>query len=234
MSCCLFQNGAMTTHWFFFDLDGTLADSLPGLQASIVEALASGGRSLRVEDLRPYIGPGIRTILRNLDPGLTEQEIDGMERCFRSSYDVLGVRNTLLFEGVKATLESLRFAGAELFVVTNKPRLATTNLMEQHGIGGVFREIVSRNSREPAYGSKAEMLRELVVRHNVDLARAVMVGDTAEDMRAARETGMQFAFVEYGYGDISPEAECLRLARIDDLPPACGHNGTTHIIRSDE
>lgn len=224
----------MNTRWFFFDLDGTLADSLPGLEASIADALASGGRSLPVDDLRPYIGPGIRTILRNLHPNLTDQEIDGMERCFRSSYDAQGVRKTILFEGVKATLEALRSAGAELFVVTNKPKLATSNLMDQHGLKALFRELVSRDSREPGYSSKVEMLQYLIQRHDVDLAHAVMVGDTAEDLHAARDVGMRFAFVEYGYGEVAPDAECLRLTRIHDLPAACGHTWTTQYVRSKE
>jgi phosphoglycolate phosphatase len=212
----------MKTDWFFFDLDGTLADSLPGLEASIVEALSSRGRTLGVADVRPYIGPGIRTILKKLHPDLTDNDLDGMERCFRASYDVTGVRNTLLFEGVLSTLQGLRQRGAELFVVTNKPKLATGNLMEMYAMNALFREVLSRNSREPAYASKGEMLRELVARHSVDCERAVMVGDTAEDMHAAEEAGMRFAFVEYGYGEIAADAECVRLARIHDLPAACG------------
>lgn len=213
----------MKTQWFFFDLDGTLADSLPGLRASIAEALASGGRRLAITDLRPYIGPGIRTILKRLDPELSETDLDGMERCFRRSYDLEGVRNTLLFDGVKATLAALHSAGAELFIVTNKPKLATANLIEMHELRELFREVVSRNSREPGYESKGEMLRDLVKRHEVDCERAVMVGDTAEDMEAAREAGMRFAFVEYGYGEVSVDADCDRLSRIHDLPGLCGH-----------
>ena len=212
----------MTTQWFFFDLDGTLADSLPGLQASIAEALASGGRTLTTTDLRPYIGPGIRTILKSLDPGLSDADLDGMERCFRASYDVRGVRNTLLFDGVKSTLDALHSAGAELFIVTNKPKLATTNLVEMYGLGQLFRETVSRNSREPAYASKSEMLVDLIKRHAVDCTRAVMVGDTAEDMHAAREAGVRFAFVEYGYGEIAADSDCLRLSRLEELPALCG------------
>src|SRR5947208_145309 len=123
------------TRWVFFDLDGTLADSLPGLEASIQEALASGGRRLRTVDLRSFIGPGIRTILKNLENDLSESELDSMERCFRASYDTNGVRNTNLFEGVKTTLQRLRAEGAELFLVTNKPQVATTNLLEQQGVG---------------------------------------------------------------------------------------------------
>jgi phosphoglycolate phosphatase len=209
--------------WLFFDLDGTLADSLPGLRGSIAEALSSGGRRLRVEDLRPFIGPGIRTILKNLESDLTEAELDGMERSFRASYDTNGARNALLFEGVQQTLEALKANGAELFLVTNKPKLATVNLMEQHGIAGLFTEMLSRNSRQPAFLSKGEMLRELVARYGVNAERAVMVGDTAEDHHAAREAGMRFAFVKYGYGEIGDEVECIRIARFSELAQACGH-----------
>jgi phosphoglycolate phosphatase len=214
----------MKARWIFFDLDGTLADSLPGLEASIAEALASGGRRLRVESLRPYIGPGIRTILRNLESDLTEADLDGMERYFRASYDTNGVRNTRMFDGVRETLEALKTGGAELFLVTNKPKLATANLIEQHGMTGMFTEMLSGNSREPAYASKGEMLCELIARNGVDAAQAVMVGDTAEDYHAASEAAISFAFVEYGYGEIGVEVECMRVARFADLLNACGHS----------
>jgi phosphoglycolate phosphatase len=215
------MTSATKTHWLFFDLDGTLADSLPGLQASIVEALESGGRSLRVQDLRPYIGPGIRTILKNLEAELTEADLDGMERCFRSSYDNKGVMNTLLFADVKTTLETLKASGAKLFVVTNKPKLATANLMEQHGLAELFSEVLSRNSREPPYATKGEMLRDLVQRHNVDTRYALMVGDTVEDHHAAKDAGMRFAFVEYGYGELGSEVECVRVSAFAELAAQC-------------
>ena len=212
----------MRARWLFFDLDGTLADSLPGLQASIAEALGSGGRSLRVADLRPYIGPGIRTILKNLEADLTEAELDGMERTFRASYDTTGVMNTALFDGVKESLERLKAAGATLFLVTNKPWLATANLIEQHSMKDLFAEMLSRNSREPAYSSKGEMLCELVSRHNIDVNQALMVGDTAEDHHAARMANLPFAFVEYGYGELDEAVNCLRVTHFKDLPKLCG------------
>jgi phosphoglycolate phosphatase len=211
----------MMVRWLFFDLDGTLADSLPGLQASIEEALRSGERELRVRDVRPYIGPGIRVILKRLESDLTEAELDGMERCFRASYDTGGVRNTRLFAGVKETLEALKADGVEMFLVTNKPKLATANLMEQHGLGGLFTEAMSRNSRDPAYASKSEMLRELVERYAVDVQQAAMVGDTEEDRRAAMDVGMRFVFAEYGYGEVG-DVESDRIARFAEIRAACG------------
>lgn len=212
----------MKAQWLFFDLDGTLADSLPGLRSSIIEALGSAGRTLHVDDLRPYIGPGIRVILKNLEADLTETELDGMERCFRASYDNHGVLDASLFDGVKQTLEGLRAGGAELFLVTNKPKYATANLMARYAMTGLFREMVSRNSRDPDYANKAEMMQELVNRYGVDVHHAVMVGDTAEDFHAAQATGMMFAFVEYGYGELAVNVDCTRVSHFAELAAIYG------------
>lgn len=189
-------------HWLFFDLDGTLADSMPGLRVSIAEAFAATGRTLPDIDLRPYIGPGIRTILRNLDASLTDGEIDRMECFFRASYDTTGVLNTTLFPDVETTLRSLKAGGRELFIITNKPKVATTTLMDKFGLRELFTGVISRNSRDPAYASKVEMLAETVAHHQADPSRSVMVGDTLEDLHAAHAAGMHFVHATYGYGTI--------------------------------
>jgi phosphoglycolate phosphatase len=163
--------------------------------------------------------------LKHLESDLTEPELDQMERHFRATYDTQGVMNTVLFDDVKLTLEELKGKGAKLFLVTNKPQLATARLMEQQGMAGLFAEMLSRNSREPAYASKGEMLTDLVMRHAVDVERALMVGDTAEDHHAAKQAGMRFAFVEYGYGDLARDVECIRISQFKELPGAiefCG------------
>ncbi len=206
----------------FFDLDGTLADSLPGIRASIIEALHSGGRTLHVYDVRPYIGPGIRATLKSLEADLTEADLDGMERCFRASYDNVGVMRSSLFRGVKSTLESLRAAGAELFVVTNKPKDPTAKFLAGHKMTDLFRQTLSRNSRNPPYASKGEMLQELVARHRVDVRHAMMVGDTAEDLEAALASGMPFAYAQYGYGKLREDTVCTRLAHFEELATIVG------------
>jgi len=119
-------------------------------------------------------------------------------------------------------LESLKETGVELFLVTNKPKIATNNLTNQHGIDGLFTEILCRDSRLPAYASKGEMLCELVGRYGVDAERAVMGGDTEEDYNAAKEAGIRFAFAEYGYGKIRDEVECIRLSQFSEIAQACG------------
>ena len=207
-------------HWIFFDLDGTLADSLPGLRVSIAEAFAAVGRNLSDIDLRPYIGPGIRVILRNLDATITEGELNHMERVFRASYDTGGVLNTALYPGVETTLRALKADGRELFIITNKPKLATATLVDKFGLRALFTDIVSRNSRVPAYITKAEMLSDTVTQHHADPTRSIMVGDTIEDMHAADAAGMRFVHATYGYGTI-PDAGHTSMARFHHMAELC-------------
>jgi phosphoglycolate phosphatase len=202
-------------HWIFFDLDGTLADSLPGLRLSIAEAFAATGRTLPDVDLRPHIGPGVRSILRNLDATITDEELDRMELVFRASYDTRGVLDTALFPEVDATLRGLRADGHELFIITNKPKLATATLLGKLGLSELFTDIVSRNSRDRPYASKTEMLADTVEHHGADPARSVMVGDTLEDLHAAEAAGMRFVHATYGYGTI----------------PRAGHTGLQHFAQ---
>jgi len=202
--------------WIFLDLDGTIADSVPGISFSLHVAFAAVGKLLPVKDVRGFIGPGIRTILKNLDGGLLESELDVMERCYRASYDHDGCLRSVLYPGVDETLRELAKRKLQLFVVTNKPKLATANVLDKFGLTGLFMEVVSRDSRTPVYGTKGEMLRELVEGHGVDPACARMIGDTAEDWTAAREAHLPFIYAAYGYGDVRA-AEVERIGEFAQL-----------------
>lgn len=219
--------------WFFFDLDGTLADSVTGLHGSIQVAFEAVGRTLPATDLRQWICPGIRTILRNLEGSLTESEIDSMERAFRADYDHQGVLRTQLFASAPLLLKTLRQRGDHLFVVTNKPKLATGKLLEAHSILGLFEDVVSRDSRSPAYGSKGEMLQETVRRHNADVAASVMVGDTEEDAEAAMHAGMRFVHAAYGYGRCVDSSHA-RLTDAAELLGLCGFEPALDVKSSQE
>lgn len=207
--------------WFFFDLDGTLADSVSGLQGSIEMAFRAVGRGMPEVDLRRWIGPGIRTILRNLDGSLTEAELDAMEQAFRADYDNSGVLRTKLFASVPALLQALRRDGRHLVIVTNKPKLATGRLLEKHALAGLFEDVVSRDSRQPVYASKGEMLQDTMRKHSADPGASVMVGDTEEDAAAAMQAGMRFIHAAYGYG-ICADTAHPRLQDAGELLGMCG------------
>ncbi len=115
---------------FFFDLDGTLLDSLPGIAFSIKEAFTVCGLPMQPIDLGEIIGPPIRTILALAATQATDSDLDLLERAFRNSYDSDGWRKTLPFPGSNVMLREAHSLGIQLFVVSNKPRHISVKILE--------------------------------------------------------------------------------------------------------
>lgn len=183
-----------------FDLDGTLVDSAPGIQWSVEAAMKACGVAVACPDLTPLIGPPVRTIL-SMAAGTNEPaELDGLERAFRVSYDTDGWRRTQIQPGVRPMLDGLQSAGMVLWMVTNKPKHATHLILPELGIAGYFRDIVCRDSIVPAFGSKHEMLTDLLEREAMHREESILVGDTMEDCDAAARAGIGCALVQHGYG----------------------------------
>jgi phosphoglycolate phosphatase len=206
----------------FFDLDGTLLDSLPGIRYSAEAAFAACRLARGEVDLRGLIGPPIRTILARMSRGANEDELDALEQAFRASYDSEGWRRTPHYEGAAETLRGLRAERKQLFVVSNKPRHISVRILEAEGTLALFDEVVTRDSREPAYAGKLEMLVPLLRKWEIEPQDALMVGDTIEDAEAAACAGMQFCLMTHGYGDVPLDANvpvALRAGHFSELMP---------------
>lgn len=203
-----------------FDLDGTLQDSIPGIEFSVRAAFAAVGLDDKDLDLRRFIGPPIRTILSRVaktkDPAL----LDTLERAFRTSYDTEGWRKTPCFPGVLEMLASMKGVSRRLFVVSNKPRHVSCKILEMQGILSHFEQIYTRDSTEPPYASKAGMVKALLADHRLDPQDCVMVGDTMEDAGAAALHKISFIFMEHGYGELSfAQPVLLKLGNFSELMP---------------
>jgi len=210
-----------------FDLDGTLLDSLPGIEYSARAAFAECGLAIGEIELRTLIGPPIRTILAKMaladtTGGLSEEQLDRLVQAFRASYDSEGWRRTPHYAGAAELLRELCAQGKRLFVVTNKPRPISLRILQAGGTLGLFEEVVTRDSREQAYKDKQEMMRSLMERHGLQPQDCLMVGDSMEDAVAALQTGMQFCLMTHGYGDVPPGPAvpvAFRFDRFSELMP---------------
>lgn len=189
-----------------FDLDGTLVDSLPGITRSVEEALALCGLPPLRVDIRPLIGPPIRSILATVSGVSDPPALDRLEQAFRLSYDTEGWRKTVCYEGVRERLWGLLTGEASLYLVTNKPHKATRRILRELKLDGFFLDIVCPDSRVPPYGSKTEALTGLLRRRRLSPGECLLVGDTQDDANAAAAAGIRCAIVEHGYGgaDLQP------------------------------
>lgn len=203
-----------------FDQDGTLFDSIPGIEFSVRAAFAAAGLEDRELDLRPWIGPPIRTILSNVAKTEDPVLLDTLEGAFRASYDSEGWRKTPCFPGVPEVLAAMKGAGHRLFIVSNKPRHISLRILEMQGIASLFEQICTRDSTKPPYASKAGMLEAILNDHRLKAEDCVMVGDTMEDLSAAALHKIGFIFMEHGYGPLDQaQPVLLRLGNFSEFMP---------------
>jgi phosphoglycolate phosphatase len=191
-----------------FDLDGTIVDSLPGIEFSLHEAFSACMLPVVKRNLRELIGPPIRIILSNVGQVFDESQLDALEKAFRLSYDSHGWRKTVGYPNVGNVLRTLQKRGHRLFVVTNKPRPASLRVLEREQLLDCFEAIVTRDSRNPDYQTKEEMIGALLT-DRLSPRDCVMVGDTVEDAIAAAKGGVPFILMKHGYGRLSEISSVL-------------------------
>lgn len=185
-----------------FDFDGTLVDSLPGIEASLRAAVAGRRPPLTVTKaaLREKIGPPLPAMMAALWPELDPGEIPALVTAYRAHYLPVGCRWSEPFPGVHETLERFRAAGLRLFLLTNKPTAPTHAILEQLGWREWFTEILCPDDPEHPFTEKARGACDLRERHGLESASTLLTGDSMDDRGAAAAAGFAFAAAGYGYG----------------------------------
>ena len=152
----------------------------------------------------------------------SDAELDRLEQAFRVSYDAEGWKITPHYEGAAEVLRAMRAEGKRLFVVSNKPRHISVKILEAEGTLELFDEVVTRDSRQPTYRDKREMMGYLLQKWEIGANDCLMVGDTMEDAESASDVGMQFCLMTHGYGDVPEDSAvpvAFRLVHFSELMP---------------
>ena len=213
-----------------FDLDGTLIDSLPGIEGSLRAALAVCHltRTLPHGALRPLVGPPLAKIIASLWPDLADDEIVSLVVAYRTHYLAENCAVTPAFDGVAATLRHFRASGRRLFVLTNKPGAQTHLVLDRLGWRDWFVEISCPDDAAHPFTSKPDGALALRQRHALDPAATLLIGDAEDDARAAEQAGFAFVGAGYGYGNIGHGISSgNRLAVVGafaDLVPIVSHD----------
>jgi len=186
-----------------FDLDGTLVDSLPGIEYAAQVAWNVVQPDRPCPALRPLIGPPIRQMFQRAWPEVSAEILQALEHAFRQSYDTEGWQKTTAYPEVVETLACFNAAGLMCLGVTNKPHFATQRILAHSELKPHFREFLSPDSRDPAFASKAEAVSVLLTRYHLQSDHVLLVGDSPDDARAAQACGLRFAAFTGGYGQVS-------------------------------
>lgn len=183
-----------------FDLDGTLCETGEGIKTSLRWTFQQLGRPAPDEELlRRFIGPPMRDSFMDFC-GMTSTQTEEAVRLFRSHYNETGWLLTRLYPGMQALLCRLREAGARLSTATAKPENMAKRILQHFGVSACFTAVVGAlPNGERAV--KKELIPYALEQCGYQPGESVvMVGDTHFDAQGARETGVDFIGVLYGYG----------------------------------
>jgi len=210
------------------DVDGTLVDTVPDLAWSINCMLGQLGLPQHGENkVRGWVGNGLEVLIKRAltdemdiepDPVLFERARD----CFIPIYTDNTCRLSKFYDGVVEGLEYLKQSGYKLGCVTNKRGEFTRILLEELGIYDAFGIVIAGDTL-PRKKPDPLPLLHAAEHFGVDPEKSLMIGDSVNDVYAARAAGFQVLAVSYGYnhgrdiGEAEPDAVIDSLACLPEL-----------------
>ena len=184
----------------FFDLDGTLIDSLEDLAGAVNTVLAGAGYAEHPVDAYKYfIGDGMETLLRRAVPSdIDDSAYLGLVDVLREEYARSWAGKTRLYPGIASMLSGLEEKGIKLAILSNKPHEFALVTVEHFFPDTPF-AVVQGSPR----GSKAKpdpalalsMARSL----GLEPAEVLFMGDSGTDMKTAVAAGMLPVGVLWGF-----------------------------------
>ena len=186
------------------DVDGTLVDSVPDLAYCVDEMMQQIDQPAHGEaKVRDWVGNGVERLVRRalsgtLDGEPSDEEFDKAYPIFLDLYAENTSKRSHLYEGVREGLDYLLSQDYKLGCVTNKAAQFTEPLLEDLGIAGDFKIIISgdtlpKKKPDPMplfYGAEY---------FGVTAENAMMIGDSVSDVKASRAAGFQIICMSYGY-----------------------------------
>ena len=187
-----------------FDLDGTLVDSAADLRAAINKLLnEEGRRPLALDEVVGMIGDGAAKLVERAfaatDGGGAAESHERRTARFLAFYEGHATDSTRPYPGVPETLALLRERQWTLGICTNKPEQATREVLRDLDLARHFGAVVGGDSIAGVRKPDPRLLLAVVTQLGATPAEAVMVGDNANDVHAARAAGLPVIIRAGGY-----------------------------------
>ncbi len=198
-----------------FDLDGTMWDSTGcacAIWNRVFEKRGDIGFEMTKEKAESLMGKTMEEIGVLLFPDAPEvRRKEIVDEFGEEEVEYLKENGAILYDGLEDTLRML-IGNHELYIVSNCQDGYVPAFLQAHRLGGYFIDIEMSGRTGLDKGSNIRLIME-----RNDIRRAVYVGDTEGDERAARAAGVPFIYAEYGFGKaVSPDAVISRITELPD------------------
>lgn len=188
----------MTKENLFFDLDGTIINSMEGIFNSIKYVIdAFDLKKLSDEELITFIGPPLHNSFMNKF-GVDFNTADKFTAKYREYYSIKGLFEFSLYDNIKEMLNILA-PKYNLYITTSKPTHYAKIILEKEDILRYFK-IVSGSEKDKPDNSKSQVVNAVIKEYNLDPKTCLLIGDTKFDGEGANEAGIDFIGVSYGFG----------------------------------
>lgn len=184
----------------FFDLDGTLTNSAPGITHSVQYALRKFGiEPPPEEELTVFVGPPLVQSFSKYFGMDTEGSLLAVDY-YREYYRAGGMLENEVYDGIPALLEELNARGLVCVLATCKPYEFAEKILVHFGLDRYF-AFVSGPEMDGRRGEKHEVIEYAIERLAIgDADRILMVGDRRDDVLGSAHHGMACAGVLWGFG----------------------------------
>lgn len=168
-----------------FDLDGTLADTLPKCTAAFGKAVSPyAGHTLSEEEITETFGLNEKGMVNAILKAHRDEALEAYYRIYR---EMQAQHPDRPFPGIVPLLEELKARGLSVVLITGKSETSCRITLEALGLAGMFDEVLTGSE----FGvRKAQQLRSLMDQYGLKPEECFYVGDAASDARASREAGV--------------------------------------------
>ena len=213
-----------------FDLDGTLIDSVPDLASALNDMLRALNRATFSEEIiRSWVGNGAKTLVKralsssvDIDKNIDDTLFNHALSIFLDAYTTNVCVHTTLYANVKDTLIKLHNNNYTMAIVTNKPFDFIAPILKKLEIENYFTLNLGADSLPKQKPDAMPLLHVCNVLH-VEPKYALMIGDSKNDILAAKAANIESIGVTYGYNYDENIANFRPEVIVDDFKNILSH-----------
>lgn len=182
-----------------FDVDGTLINPEEGVCRAVNYVIQKHGLlSISENDLKAFNGPPIHKSFKK-HYNITDNEINALVESFRNRYKNEDLFFAYVYPGIYNLLDKLVEKGYKIGIATYK-RQDYANKLMKHFSFDEYASAICGSDADNKLTKKdiiVNCLKELEID---DYSQSIMIGDSDNDAIAARNLGIDFLGVTYGFG----------------------------------